>query len=79
MNLMAKSVRPTLSKPDKLRGPQEAANLIRRESAKTIRARGDKISPKIGRIYGCSLILWFGQQISKIVLATRASPYMSSV
>jgi hypothetical protein len=79
MNLMAKPVRPAHSKPDELRGSQEAANLIRRVSANTIRARGDNTPHKIGRIYGCSLILWFGQQISKIALASRASPYMSSV
>lgn len=77
MNLMTKQVRPALSKPYKDIVLKKNEKMIRRGSANTIMAREGKISHQIGRIYGSSLILQLSQTKSKIVLASRASPYKS--
>jgi hypothetical protein len=50
MKLMAKQVRPVLSKPEVLQGYKKAELLIRRKSANPIRARGVQIPYKKGRI-----------------------------
>jgi hypothetical protein len=76
MNLMAKQVRPVLSKPEVLEGYKKADLLIRRERANTIGARGVQIPYKIGRIYDSSLIFQLCQKNSNFALARRASPYM---
>jgi hypothetical protein len=72
--MMARQVRPTLSKPVTPIGLYEVALMIRRKRADSIRARGTEVS-YTGRIYGRNPDLLVAN-IDEIILQTGMGPYM---
>jgi hypothetical protein len=73
--MMARQVRPTLSKPVTPIGLYEVALMIRRKRADSIRARGTDVLIYTGRIYGRNPDLLVAN-IDEIILQTGMGPYM---